>query len=105
MFSFSSFIFKLHSVISYKLKICVVKVVGDIKAKTKTADLCKDLPQEFVKYLDYVKKLHFKSQPDYKYLKQMFQKLGKENNVRYNENDWDWSDQNNKDGRADLKQS
>ncbi|KAL4502231.1 hypothetical protein ABPG72_000466 [Tetrahymena utriculariae] len=77
------------------------QVVGDIKAKTKSTDLCKDLPNEFVKYLDYVKKLHFKSQPDYKYLKNMFQKLGQQNNVRYNENDWDWSEHNQtKEGKS-----
>lgn len=46
-------------------------VVGEIKEKTSPADLCKDLPPEFQKYLEYLKKLNFKSTPDYKYLRQL----------------------------------
>lgn len=44
--------------------------------RIKTSELCKDLPIEFAKYLEYVKKLSFKSQPDYSYLRNIFIKLG-----------------------------
>ena len=32
------------------------------------SDLCKDMPVEFARFLDYVKKMQFKQQPDYKHL-------------------------------------
>ena len=40
--------------------------------------------------MEYVKKLHFKSMPDYKYVRNLFKKLGENLNVKYNPNEWDW---------------
>ena len=39
-----------------------------MKQKIDTSELCKDLPIEFARYMDFVRKLSFKAQPDYKYL-------------------------------------
>lgn len=66
-------------------------MVGDIKQKTKPQDLCKDLPGEFVKYFEYINKLSFKMAPDYKYLKNLFLKLGNQYKVKYFSNDFDWN--------------
>jgi len=45
----------------------------DIESKI----LCKDLPNEFVKYFEYIRKLQFRSHPDYNYIKNLFKKVGK----------------------------
>ena len=41
-------------------------------------DLCNDLPKEFALLLNYAKKLKFEEQPDYHYLKGIFQQLFKQ---------------------------
>lgn len=46
-------------------------MVGDLKKKYKLSDLCKDMPIEFEKYLEYVKSLPFKKTPNYNYLRSM----------------------------------
>lgn len=38
-------------------------------------ELCKGLPNEITRFLDYSRKLEFKATPDYKYLRLMFSKL------------------------------
>ena len=35
------------------------QLVGEMKMKIDTTDLCKDLPIEFTRYVDFLKKLHF----------------------------------------------
>eukprot|EP00493_Phyllostaurus_siculus_P021640 UN21968 len=35
--------------------------------------LCKDLPEEFINFLNYVRKLEFTQEPDYKFLKKLLQ--------------------------------
>lgn len=37
--------------------------------------LCTGLPEEFVKYLNYVKRLEFEETPDYFYMKSLFTNL------------------------------
>ena len=37
------------------------RTVGEIKMKTTNLELCKDLPFEFVRYFDFVKKMGFNS--------------------------------------------
>ena len=43
-----------------------------MKATILLTELFKDLPVEFIKYMEYVRKLNFKSQPDYNYLINLF---------------------------------
>lgn len=57
--------------------------------------LCKDMPIEFVQYLEYVRKASFKSQPDYKYLLQLLRKAALNNNIKY-DNIYDWLEFENK---------
>lgn len=38
-------------------------------------ELCKGLPMEIHRFLDYSRKLEFKATPDYKYLRSIFTKL------------------------------
>lgn len=52
------------------------------KQKVTTEQLCADFPPEFVKYFEYVKNLGFTEKPDYKYLKDLFLTMMKNNNYK-----------------------
>ena len=43
-----------------------------MKKYTPSKDLCKNLPSQFVDYIDYCKKLTFEQDPDYEYLRSLF---------------------------------
>lgn len=42
------------------------------KRNTSLEELCRDLPEEFFKYMKYCRLLQFQSKPDYDYLKKLF---------------------------------
>lgn len=73
----------------------------DIKSEP-LEDLCKDLPDEFLKYLQYCRALKFDSDPDYRYLRLLFHQLFLEKGY---ENDWefDWCKKPNNEGAAEEK--
>ena len=43
-----------------------------LKKNTKPEDLCNGLPPEMTEFIRYAKHLEFEQQPDYKYLKKLF---------------------------------
>ena len=45
------------------------------KISMSSDELCKEIPSEFIIYLNYCKKLKFEEKPDYKYLKNIFKNL------------------------------
>ena len=47
-------------------------LIYKMKNSISTEMLCKKLPKEMVMYMNYCKKLYFKQDPDYKYLKSLF---------------------------------
>ncbi len=49
--------------------------LSQIKKNIKPEKLCENLPVEFVDYVKYVKNLHFEENPDYTYLKYLFEKM------------------------------
>jgi serine/threonine protein kinase len=65
------------------------KKVGELKVKTPVEELCKGLPEEFAKYLIYVKNLTFKENPDYNYLKGLLLKVAMTHDITM-DNQWDW---------------
>ncbi|CAI6371661.1 unnamed protein product [Macrosiphum euphorbiae] len=67
-----------------------VKKCGDLKKKITTKTLCADLPEEFAKYFDYVKKLEFFETPDYDELIDLFQTVCKREKFP-DDNLFDWS--------------
>ncbi|CAD8139848.1 unnamed protein product [Paramecium octaurelia] len=67
------------------------KLVGKFKMELELKDLCKGLPNEFQRYLDYVYKLKFTSTPDYQYLLGLIQKVGQQNNISFDRK-FDWMD-------------
>ena len=54
-----------------------------IKRNTSLEDLCKDIPEEFFKYMKYCRLLEFKSEPDYDYLKKLFFSIFVKKNLKY----------------------
>jgi len=67
------------------------KLIADIKMMTSTEVLCKDLPEEFATYMNYVKGLGFTDNPNYKYMKKLFRTLFIQKNYSMNYS-YDWSE-------------
>ncbi|CAD8076673.1 unnamed protein product [Paramecium sonneborni] len=66
------------------------KVVGKMKMQILIEELCKEMPNEFSKYFEYVKKLQFKQTPDYEYLKQLMRKCASDNKIEFDYK-YEWS--------------
>lgn len=47
----------------------------EIKLKTSIEELCEGCPQEFAKYMNYVRNLAFDEKPQYSQMREMFKKL------------------------------
>ena len=66
------------------------KYVGKIKEKIELAELCKEMPEEFFKYFEYVKTLEFTQKPDYELLQKLFRKVAEDNDFEPETVEWDW---------------
>ncbi|KAJ8029252.1 Casein kinase I isoform gamma-3 [Holothuria leucospilota] len=64
--------------------------IGDTKRNTPIEALCENWPEELATYLRYVRRLDFFEQPDYAYLRKLFQDLY-ESKGYSNEKEFDWS--------------
>ena len=65
-------------------KICIRKI------ETSSSDLCYGLPKQFVEYFDYCKELEFHQMPDYSMLKELFMKMLRSENEKFDYiYDWD----------------
>lgn len=63
--------------------------IGEKKQSTSIAELCEGYPEEFSKYLTYVRSLGFEDTPDYDYLRDLFtQALKNAGEVEDGEYDW-----------------
>lgn len=63
--------------------------IGEKKQTTAIKDLCEGFPEEFSKYLTYVRNLGFEDAPDYDYLRELFtQALKNTGEVEDGEYDW-----------------
>lgn len=63
--------------------------IGEKKQTTAIKDLCEGFPEEFNKYLTYVRNLGFEDTPDYDYLRELFtQALKNAGEVEDGEYDW-----------------
>jgi casein kinase 1 len=63
--------------------------IGEKKQRTAIKDLCDGFPEEFNKYLSYVRNLGFEDTPDYDYLRDLFtQALKNTGEVEDGEYDW-----------------
>jgi serine/threonine protein kinase len=64
--------------------------VYKIKANISNEELCKDLPIEMCKYMEYVKSLKYEEDPDYEYLRQLFFSILRKMNEKFDLN-FSWS--------------
>ncbi|KAI5283394.1 casein kinase I, partial [Ascosphaera aggregata] len=63
--------------------------IGEKKQTTPIGELCENFPDEFNKYLTYVRNLGFEDTPDYDYLRDLFtQALKKTGEIEDGEYDW-----------------
>ncbi|CAG2111637.1 unnamed protein product [Medioppia subpectinata] len=67
----------------------IMEYSSQVKVSTPLATLCAALPTEFVAYLEYCRRLGFKSTPDYRYLRRLFRTLAHNKGYAY-DNDFDW---------------
>ena len=57
--------------------------VYKIKANISNEELCKDLPIEMCKYMEYVKSLKYEEDPNYEYLRQLFFSILRKMNEKF----------------------
>lgn len=77
-------------------------LISEKKMSTPVEVLCQGFPQEFVIYLNYARSLRFDDQPDYDYLRKLFQDLFKRKGYSF-DMAFDWS--NLKSGSNSEKHS
>ncbi|CAD8148799.1 unnamed protein product [Paramecium pentaurelia] len=63
--------------------------VGEVKIATSIQTLCKELPQPFAEYLNYLKGLKYEDQPDYELLKKIMRKCSEINTY---DNQFEWTE-------------
>jgi serine/threonine protein kinase len=71
-------------------KIQKYEKIAELKINSQVEDLCKNIPKEFITYLNYCKSLAFESTPDYIYLKNLFYKISETENFLF-DNQFDWN--------------
>ncbi|KAI9796558.1 MAG: casein kinase I [Piccolia ochrophora] len=77
--------------------------IGEKKQTTAIKDLCDGFPEEFNKYLSYVRNLGFEDTPDYDYLRDLFTQALK-NTGEAEDGEYDWMKLNNGKGWEAMKQ-
>ncbi|KAI9851476.1 MAG: casein kinase I [Thelocarpon superellum] len=77
--------------------------IGEKKQTTAIKDLCDGFPEEFNKYLSYVRNLGFEDTPDYDYLRDLFTQALK-NTGEVEDAEYDWMKLNNGKGWEAIKQ-
>jgi hypothetical protein len=63
--------------------------IKEKKLTTSIETLCKGYPNEFMKYLMYVRNLKFEEKPDYNFLRNMFKDLFQKSGYKY-DYQYDW---------------
>ncbi|KAF2198533.1 kinase-like protein [Delitschia confertaspora ATCC 74209] len=76
--------------------------IGEKKQTTPIKDLCDGFPEEFNKYLSYVRNLGFEDTPDYDYLRDLFSQALKSTG-EVEDGEYDWMKLNNGKGWEAMK--
>ncbi|KAF2013707.1 kinase-like protein [Aaosphaeria arxii CBS 175.79] len=76
--------------------------IGEKKQTTAIKDLCDGFPEEFNKYLSYVRNLGFEDTPDYDYLRELFTQALKSTG-EVEDGEYDWMKLNNGKGWEAMK--
>ena len=70
------------------------------KKETETTELCDGFPKQFEDYLDYTKNLGYEEDPDYNYLRGLFEAVIKENEFTL-DNMFDWVKEDDSTGNTE----
>lgn len=63
--------------------------IGEIKQATTVETLCYGLPDQFVEYMQYVRRIKFDEKPNYDFCRGLFKDIAKEQGISYDfEFDW-----------------
>lgn len=65
--------------------------IGQQKASLSGEELCRGLPDEFARYIDYTRSLRFGQKPDYSQLRQAFRRLFSGKGFKY-DYVFDWTE-------------
>ncbi|EMR66753.1 putative casein kinase i protein [Eutypa lata UCREL1] len=76
--------------------------IGEKKQTTQIKDLCEGFPEEFSKYLTYVRNLGFEDTPDYDYLRELFTQALK-NTGEVEDGEYDWMKVNKDTGPSQME--
>eukprot|EP00658_Telonema_sp_P-2_P036414 TRINITY_DN26353_c0_g1_i1.p1 TRINITY_DN26353_c0_g1~~TRINITY_DN26353_c0_g1_i1.p1 ORF type:complete len:569 (+),score=148.11 TRINITY_DN26353_c0_g1_i1:282-1988(+) len=74
-------------------------LISEKKMSTPVEVLCQGFPQEFVLYLNYARSLRFDDEPDYMYLRKLFQDLFKRRGYSF-DMQYDWTGVKGAEGKA-----
>jgi len=66
------------------------ELVFEKKGSVSLEDLCKNQPQEFARYMEYVRSLEWDDKPNYSYLRKIFRNLYLKRGFKY-DNVFDWT--------------
>jgi hypothetical protein len=66
------------------------RLVLERKQTISVAELCRGLPAEFSTYMSYIRELGDQDQPDYKYLRNLFDRLFRRKGFEH-DNVFDWT--------------
>ena len=85
--------------------------IMEMKRDITSEELCKDCPEEFKKYIDYVRKLEYEQDPDYDMLKNIFKDILKQNGFEFdyfydwnvNETIIDYHNYSNNNNKEEIK--
>ncbi|CAD8142709.1 unnamed protein product [Paramecium octaurelia] len=83
--------------VSHKNEEEKVKIVGLMKMRISSQELCQDLPIEFMRFIDLVKKMSYREKPGYKYFQQLFRRVAIQQQVEYR---FDWLDEKNQEKKS-----
>ena len=53
--------------------------------------LCEGLPEQFIEFINYARKLEFKEKPNYSYLNELLNKAAKNNGIDLDKVEYDWT--------------
>jgi hypothetical protein len=66
-----------------------IEKIRVMKESISSEELCKNLPNEFCLYFDYIKKLNFTERPSYSHLRKLIANMMKDGNIDY-DYQYDW---------------
>lgn len=66
------------------------KKICNVKVATQLDNLCRGIPMQFKKYLEYVRNLKFTQKPNYQHLIDLFQEAADQNDIDLTDVVWDW---------------